>query len=219
MHLVIINGSPRIKNKSNTEKIIASFLKGFEESENTAELFHLSDRKEWQSAKEAFVQNEWILFALPLFVENIPGIMLEFLEALPPKEQPGTKIAFLLQGGFPESSQLRCGERFLETLPEYFNCEYAGTLIKGDMFGVSMTPEKISRQMVKPFEKMGRSFADKGKFEKAEVSAFAKPEYLSESEIRKFNRIGRHIQKFFMDRIAKSMGCKGKLDAKPYKNE
>lgn len=36
-------------------------------------------------ARNAFMENTDILFALPLYVENVSGIMLEFLENLPPK--------------------------------------------------------------------------------------------------------------------------------------
>ena len=130
MHLVIISGSPRTKSKSNTAKIITAFLKGYEESGNTSEVWYLSDRKQWQSAADAFEKNDLILFALPLFVENIPGTMLEFLTTLQPKTVSGTRIAFLLRGGFPEASQLRFGERYLETLPVQLGCEYAGTLMR-----------------------------------------------------------------------------------------
>lgn len=45
-------------------------------------------------------------------------------------------------GGFPEASQSRCCEKYLETLPAQLGCVYAGTLIKGDMFGVSLMDEK-----------------------------------------------------------------------------
>ncbi len=216
MHLVIISGATRPMQKSNTAKIIAAFRKGFEEGGSTAEVWYLSDRRQWQSAREAFANHEQILFALPLYVENIPGIMLEFLEGLPPKAQPGTKMAFLIQGGFPEASQLRCCEAFVQTLPPYFNCEYAGALVKGDMFGVNLMGEKLGSKLVLPFEEMGRSFAKAGCFDEAEAAAFAAPEHLPASTLRKFNLIGRPMQKFFMGRIAKSLGCKKKLDDRPY---
>ena len=135
MHLVIINASPRVEAKSNTARIIRTFVRGFEESGNTTEVWHLSDKKQWTGAKEAYEKNSNILFALPLYVESVPGIMLEFLETLQPKKEDGTKMSFILQGGFAEASQLRCGEAYLEILPSYFNCEYNGTLIKGDNFG------------------------------------------------------------------------------------
>ena len=215
MHLVIINASPRVEAKSNTARIIRTFLKGFEKDGNTAEVWHLSDKKQWESAKEAYEKNSNILFAIPLYVENIPGIMLEFLETLQPKKEAGTKMSFILQSGFAEASQLRCGEAYLEILPSYFNCEYNGTLIKGNNFAPAWFPEKQANKMVAHYEKMGLSFAQKGTFEKEEVNKFAAPEYFSEKQIRLFN-CTNWLQKMMIRHIAKKNGCKRPLDDKPY---
>ena len=216
MHLVIISGATRPQSKSNTAKVIAAFQKGVEENGNTTEVWYLSDRRQWKRAANAFEQNERILIAFPLYVENIPGILLEFLSGLTPKQAPGTKLAFLIQGGFPEASQSRCCEAFLETLPAQLGCEYAGTLIKGDMFGTSRVDEKTREKMLAPFTQMGRTFAQTGSFEKTAVDAFAGPEYMPEKQIRMYNLVGKHISRFFMGRIAKKLGCKEKLDARPY---
>ena len=216
MHLVIISGATRPQSKSNTAKVIAAFQKGFEENGNTTEVWYLSDRRQWKRAANAFEQNERILIAFPLYVENIPGILLEFLSGLTPKQTPGTKLAFLIQGGFPEASQSRCCEAFLETLPVQLGCEYAGTLIKGDMFGTSRVDEKTREKMLAPFTQMGRTFAQTGSFEKAAVDAFAGSEYMPEKQIRMYNRVGKHISRFFMGHIARKLGCKEKLDARPY---
>lgn len=216
MHLVIINASPRLEAKSNTARIIRTFVRGYEVSGNTTEVWHLSDKKQWTGAKEAYEKNNNVLFAIPLYVENVPGIMLEFLETLQPKKEAGTKMSFILQGGFGEASQLRCGEAYLELLPSYFNCEYNGTLIKGDNFGLSWMPEDMAEKMVAHYEKMGRSFAEKETFYKEEVNEFAAPEYFSEKEIRQYKYIGRWIQKALFRYIAKKNGCKKPLDDKPY---
>ena len=216
MHLVIISGAARPQSKSNTAKVIAAFQKGFEENGNTTEARYLSDLKQWKYAAEAFERYDRILIAFPLYVENIPGILLEFLSGLAPKQTPGTKLAFLIQGGFPEASQSRCCEAFLEKLPAQLGCDYAGTLIKGDMFGTSLVDEKNREKMLAPFTQMGRTFAQIGCFEKSAVDAFAGPEYMPEKQIRMYNLFGRHISRFFMGRIAKKLGCKEKLDARPY---
>lgn len=214
MHLVIISGASRPQPKSNTARIIDAFRKGFEEGGNSAEVFYLSDRRQWKSAADAFYGNEHILIALPLYVESIPGILLEFLSALKIKTRPGTKLAFLLQGGFPEASQSRCCEAYLETLPAQLGCEYAGTLIKGDMFGVGLVNEKEQRKMLAPFTEMGRYFANTGAFEKSVVDEFAAPEYLSERKIR-FNRFMQPVFDLLKRYIVKKLGCTGKLDARP----
>lgn len=217
MHLVIISGATRTKERSNTAKIIQAFREGYEEKGNTVEVWYLSDRKQWSGAARAFNREKHILMALPLYVENIPGILLEFLEGLTPKESPGTEIAFLLQGGFPEASQSRCCEKYLEMLPGHLGCTYTGTLIKGDMFGLSLMDEKNRAKILNSFTEMGRKFAKEGCFDKKTVNEFAGAEYLPASQIRMFHLIGHWIQKLFMGRMAKKMGCRERLDAEPYK--
>lgn len=216
MHVVIISGAARPQSKSNTAKIIAAFQKGFEENGSTAEVWYLSDRKQWEPAAQAFTQNDSILIALPLYVENIPGILLEFLSELTPKQTPGTKLSFLIQGGFPEASQSRCCEAFWETLPAQLGCDYAGTLIKGDMFGTGLVDEKTREKMLTPFTAMGRIFAETGCFEKSAADTFAGQEYMPKKQICMYNLVGTHISRFFMGRISKKLGCREKLDARPY---
>ena len=85
MKLIIINCSPRVTIKSNTNIIIKAFIKGFTKNGNTAFVYHLSERGKWDDIRDAFYNNENILMAVPLYVESIPGIMMEFLETLTPK--------------------------------------------------------------------------------------------------------------------------------------
>ena len=216
MHLVILSGAARPQSGSNTAKIIAAFRRGYEESGNTAEVWYLADREQWPGAAQAFAGHDNVLIALPLYVENIPGILLEFLSGLQPKTEHGTKLAFLLQGGFPEASQSRCCEKFLETLPAKLGCANGGTLIRGDMFGLGLMDEKNRQKLLAGFADMGRHYAQTGRFDEQTVSRFAGPEYLTEKQIRMFNRFGRPVQRIFMSCMARKMGCRERLDAKPY---
>lgn len=218
MHLVIISGAARPQSRSNTAKIIAAFREGFETGGNTSETWYLSDRRQWDKARIAFAENNNILFALPLYVENIPGIMLEFLEGLAPKKQSGTRISFLLQGGFPEASQGRCCEEFLQTLPEQFGCEYGGTLIKGGMFGIGLIGKRLGAKMVRPFMEMGKLFSEHGCFKPEIAADFAGAEYLTPKQAEPFGKIGVCLNKWLLGRIARGLGCRDKLDAKPYEN-
>ena len=92
MHLVIISGAARLRAKSNTAKIIAAFQKGYEEGGNTTEVWYLSDHSQWAGAAQAFERSDNILIALPLYVENIPGILLEFLSGLRPNRSPLSSV-------------------------------------------------------------------------------------------------------------------------------
>ena len=132
---MIINGSPRVKKYSNTDKILAKFTAGMSEKGSSFEQYEVSDRKQWDSIRVAWDNNDNILIAIPLYVENIPGLLLEFLATVTPKD--GTaKIAYILQGGFAEGAQLRCGEEYLKILSKRLGCEYKGTLVKGDNFSI-----------------------------------------------------------------------------------
>jgi hypothetical protein len=208
--------------KSNTNIIVQAFAEGYTKKGNTVDIYNLSEYGKWEIIREAFYSYENILFALPLFVECIPGIMMEFLETLSPKinteGQPKTKLNFLLQGGFSEASQLRCGERYLEQLPGFLNCEYGGTLIKGSMFITHMLHDAAAKSMVAPFTEMGEAFAKDGKFEKEKVDKFAAPEYYSKRFII-LHTILSPINKLFFIIFFKRNGCHGSLSAQPYKKE
>ena len=143
---------------------------------------------------------------------------IKWLERLSPKTCPDTRLSFLPQGGFPEASQSRCCENFLKTLPEKLGCEYGGTFIRGDMFGIGLLGDKLSEKMVQPFINIGCLFAQYGYFHPEIISQFTSPEYLSAKQIHQFEKTGKHLQKWFTNIIAKHLGCKGKLDAKPYEN-
>lgn len=217
MNLLMISCTPRMKEKSNTDKILEEFKKGYEANGNTTEIFYLYKRNEWEIIRKKFYENDNILFALPLYVECIPGIMAEFLESLKPKQKSNTKIGFLLQGGFGEASQLRCCESYLETLPSLLGCEYNGTLLKGNMFAVSFMNGKIRKQLVDPFYNMGKYYAQNNYFNKEVVNDFAKPEYFSKKQIF-INTVLSPLNKLFFKVFFKKLGCKGSLNDKPYQN-
>ena len=85
MHVLIINGSPRIKKFSNTDMILQKFTEGMCENGDTFDLYEISDKDSWDSIRKAYDESDNILIALPLYVECIPGLLMEFLETLTPK--------------------------------------------------------------------------------------------------------------------------------------
>lgn len=105
---------------------------------------------------------------------------------------------------------------YLQTLPAQLGCAYAGTLIKGDMFGLGLMDEKNRVKLLAPFAEMGRYYAKTGYFDKPSVDEFSAPEYMPPSQIRMYNMVFRHISRLFMGRMAKKLGCKGRLDDRPY---
>jgi hypothetical protein len=211
---VIFSCSPRPEKTSNTAAIVNAFRDGYSEP---AEVYYLYKRKEWDNYRKIFEENDSIIFAMPLFVECIPGLLMEFLESLTAKKDGAekTKISFILQSGFEEACQLRTCEKYLEKLPSYLGCEYTGTLIKGGMFALAMASEKSRKKILKPFYDMGAVYALEKRFDKETVTKFAAPERYSKSVcllIKLLSPINKIAWKF----MARKFGADGKLNARPY---
>ena len=215
MHVVIINGSPRVEKYSNTEKIIDAFAEGLTKAGATFERYAISSRKNWDMAREAYKQNTEIIFALPLYVENIPGLLLEFFETLPIKDN-NTRVSFILQGGFAEASQLECGKKFLEKLPKYLNVSYGGTLIKGDNFGIRVVSKEDVLKITGPYQEMGKSFVENNGFKAEIVKKFAGPDYLPVPMRIMIQIMFKTIAKKKFETVSKEWGAKVPIDYRPW---
>lgn len=215
-HIVIINGSPRAKKFSNTDKILQSFTKGLEEAKATYELYSLSNRSEWEAAREAFMANSRIIIALPLYVECVPGTLLEFLETLPTERPQPAQLSFMLHGGFEEGHQLRLGEKFLKSLPAQFGCIYGGCLVKGGSFMIRMFSEKQNKAVLLPYRGMGEYFIEQGSFLAPEVKKFTGPEQIPGPFRILIKVLFKLVLKKKFKEFAKEWGCTKPLNNKPY---
>ncbi len=215
MHVLIINGSPRVKQFSNTDKILTKFTEGLSENGTTYEQFEISDKKQWEDIRRAYYANDNILIALPLYVECIPGLLMEFLETLSPKND-GTKIAYILQSGFAEGIQLRCGEAYLKILTKNLGCEYAGTLVKGDNFSIRFFEGNMRDKVTGPYTEMGREYAAKAGFESDKCRAFTGYEIFPAHMRLMLRIVFRTIGRVMFTRISRGWGCTKPLDHRPY---
>lgn len=219
-HVVIINGSPRVKKNSNTNKIIQTFAEGLEKAGITHKLYSLSNHAEWDEAREAFMTNDNIIIAVPLFVECLPSLLLEFLSTLPTERKQPAKLSFILHGGFDEGHQLRLGEKFLQSLPAQFGCTSGGVLVKGGSFLLRNREnsyiKKMTDKMLASYTTMGLSFAQHGNFMTPEAKKFTGFEKNPKIGILLFNLIFKRIVKKNFERIAQEWGCSEPLDRKPY---
>lgn len=215
MHVIIINGSPRVEKNSNTGKIIDAFAKGLVQAGATFEKYAVSRKESWDDIRDAYIANTRIVFALPLYVENIPGILLEFLETLPVKDRR-TRISFIIQGGFAEASQLKCGVQFLKKLPGYLGAGYGGTLLKGDNFGLRLVNEDEEKKLTGPFVEMGKAFVHENGFRPDTARKFAGPDYLPLPMRLLVQLMFRTVAKKRFEAVAKEWGCTVPLDYKPW---
>ena len=219
-HVIIINGSPRVKKNSNTNKIVQAFAEGLEKAGFTHKLYSLSNHAEWDEAREAFMTNDNIIIAVPLFVECLPSLLLEFLSTLPTERKQPAKLSFILHGGFDEGHQLRLGEKFLQSLPAQLGCTCGGILVKGGSFMLCNREnsyiKKMTDKILASYAKMGLSFARNGTFSTPEAQKFTGFEKNPKIGILLFNLIFKRIVKKNFERIAQEWGCSEPLDRKPY---
>ena len=215
MHVLIINGSPRVKKYSNTNYILVKFTEGLRENGASFEQYEISDRGSWDQIRQAFDRNTVILIALPLYVECIPGLLMEFLETLTPKSD-GSKMAFLLQGGFMEGVQLRCGEAYLKILAGKLGCAYMGTLVKGDNFMIRFFEGEWREKVTAPYADMGREYAVNGDFNSKACKKFTGHEkFPLPVRIYVGHILKTQAAKGF-EQIAAAFECDKPLDFKPY---
>ena len=215
MHVLIINGSPRVKKYSNTNYILVKFTEGLRENGASFEQYEISDRGSWDQIRQAFDWNTVILIALPLYVECIPGLLMEFLETLTPKSD-GSKMAFLLQGGFMEGVQLRCGEAYLKILAGKLGCAYMGTLVKGDNFMIRFFEGEWREKVTDPYADMGREYAVNGDFNSKACKKFTGHEkFPLPVRIYVGHILKTQAAKGF-EQIAAAFECDKPLDFKPY---
>ena len=215
MHVLIINGSPRVKEYSNTDKILSKFTEGLAENGTTFEQYEISDKKQWDTIRNAFNENTNIIMALPLYVECIPGLLMEFLETLTPKSG-NAKMSFILQSGFAEGIQLRCGEAYLEKLAGYLGCEYGGTLVKGGNFEIRFLSDESRVKATSPYAEMGREFAANGNFNSDKCKAFTGPEIFPAPVRVLVGFFFKTVVRKSFIRDGESLGCTKPLDYKPY---
>ncbi len=216
MNVVIINGSPRARKYSNTEKIIQAFVKGLEAEGHTYTLYALSSRSEWNAAREAYLSNEKIIFALPMYVESIPSLMLEFLSTLPTGRQLPAELSFILHGGFDEGYQFRLCEKLLKSITAQLGCSYGGCLIKGGSFMYRFFEKEQVDKMTKPYLTMGHSYGWDGNFLSTDMKKITGPERYPWLVRQLVGLILKFVANKKFDKFALEWGCTTPLDVKVY---
>ena len=95
MKLAVFNGSPRGKN-SNTSLLLSTFIKGFQNrGGEIVSVDLLIKEKNLEQHVDHFVKAEAVMLASPLYVDSVPGMVKEFIEAVGNYDGRGKKILFL----------------------------------------------------------------------------------------------------------------------------
>lgn len=177
MKLTVINGSPKGKG-SNTRVLLDSFLEGFQAfAGNSNQVFYLNRKSEDPELQKNYLNASAIIVAFPLYTDAMPGIVKEYFETLWHYRgvNPGLKLGFIVQSGFPEAIHSFYVARYLRQLAINLETEYLGTIIKGGVEGIQIMPSWMNRKTIKAFYKLGYEFGHSGRFNEKMMARLARP--------------------------------------------
>ncbi len=214
---VIYNGSPR-GNNSNSKLIIEKIIWGMKmQGVKNIEIRNLINIKEHKKWAEDFSSVENHLFVFPLYVHAMPGSVMKFFEQLKPVNNKNVHMAFLVQSGFPETSQSYYLRPYLELITKRLGVSFDGIIIKGGVEGIRMKPEKANQKLFHQMESIGRTYADKGIMDFTLKKEYEKSAYLSKGTQFIFSILSlTGLTNFYWDYHLKKNGAYEKKFAKPY---
>jgi hypothetical protein len=117
-----------------------------------------------------------VLFAFPLYVDSMPGLVMELFESLHnlKGKLSGKEFLFSFQCGFRETLNPRFIERYLMKLTERLGADYAGCISRGVMEGERFLSE--DSQILQRYRKLGEIYGKTGKQDKDLLEKIADPE-------------------------------------------
>lgn len=215
MYITIINASPNNNKSSQTSQIVQAFEQGILKEKNDVEIYSLCHRSQWNSAIQSILSNENIVFVLPVYLGITPSILKEFLEKvdkiLPDNNRASKRIAFILQSAFPEASQRRCCEKYLESFVNCLKCQFSGILSHSVYYGLA--DNKNFGNLMEEYCSFGRGYIkNNASFFFPEAIEFNGEEYLTEQQAKRFVRGFNFLCKL----NAQEQGATGDLYGNPY---
>ncbi len=170
MKITVFNGSPRGE-KGNTHFMIREFLKGAEEAGAEVENIFLVEKNikyckgcftcwgktpgkcvikdDMEELIEKFISSDIVVFATPVYVDNVTGIMKAFMDRLIPivdphfeKDEKGEtrhkkryekypKIVIISNCGYPEQSHFQVLRLFFRRVARNLHSEIIGEIYRG----------------------------------------------------------------------------------------
>ena len=171
--VVLYNGSPRLGG-SNTARILQAISKGYGPNVVVRDL---KQKEMWPQWAFNFSSERAVIFVLPLYVHAMPSHVMAFIELLQPSKG---SLGFIVQQGFPESSQSYFLEAYFEILTRRLQRDYIGTAVKGGVEGLQLHSAKEQEKMLAPFVALVGSV-----FEDGHMSAQTLAELAGESHLSK----------------------------------
>jgi len=169
--LILYNGSPRLSG-SNTALILQAISDAYGPNIVVRDL---KQKKMWTQWAADFPSESAVIFVLPLYVHAMPSHVMAFIEMLQPSQG---SLGFIVQQGFPESSQSYFLEAYFEGLTRRLQRDYLGTAIKGGVEGFQLQPAKEQEKILAPFVELIGSVLENGQMSAQILAKLADKGYL-----------------------------------------
>jgi len=210
--LIFYNGSPRIRG-SNTALILRSLSDAYG---SKVEVRDLKQKQMWTRWVKDFPVESAVIFVLPLYVHAMPSHVMAFIELLQPSKGA---LGFIIQQGFPESSQSYFLEAYFETLTQRLQRNYLGTAIKGGVEGIQLQPVKVQEKILSPFVALIGSVLENGQMSANFQEKLAGRGYLSKEMLFVFKLlVPTGLIHSFWDKQLKQNNAFRQRYERPYEN-
>lgn len=229
MKIIAFNGSPRGR-RSATQAIVKEFLDGAAEAGAEVETVLLADRKIghcrgcftcWTKTPGVCVikddmaellpklkEPDIVVFATPLYVDNVSGLMKNFLDRTVPQVDPffekdpqgewrhvkgegrDPKIVVISNCGFPEQTHFQTLKLFFRRLARNMHSEVVGEIYRGEgpLLGASSVMLKfLLRGYKKAVRRAGREIVESGRISEETAAELEKPLVPFDKYIEKAN--------------------------------
>lgn len=217
MKITIFNGSPRAEN-GNTHVMVGAFMKGAVHAGAEVENVFLA-KKEINPCKgcfscwlktpgkcvikddmaellDKFVSSDIIVFATPLYVDNVTGIMKNFMDRLIPGSDPHfekdeggecvhiirtekrPKLVVISNCGFPEQSHFQVLELLFKRVARNMRTEVIGEIYRGGGAILKDAPlilKPVIRKYKKLLQKAGKEIVENQRLSEGTRSKLEKP--------------------------------------------
>jgi multimeric flavodoxin WrbA len=173
--LLLLNASPR-GTTSNSARMLAPIAEGWKTADgDEPTVLHLARRTDFQRALAEFGSADTVLLGTPLYTDSMPGLVLEFIEALESRvgRQDNPRLAFLVQSGLTEAAHSRGLERYFAKLSVRFGSRYAGTIVRGGSEGLQQMPDQMLKGLFGKLRALGGQLMRDGRFDAETLAQIA----------------------------------------------
>jgi len=217
MRITVFNSSPRTEN-GNTHRMVREFAAGAEEAGATVENIFLADLEIrpcrgcfacWQRTPgtciytddmpellRKFPESDLVVFATPLYVDNVSGIMKLFMDRLIPLADPHfgkdsegecihptrnasvPRIAVISNSGFPEQSHFQVLRLLFRRVSRNFQSELVAEIYRGagELLGSGNALAKpLLKRYAKLLRQAGREVVETGRLSEETRDALERP--------------------------------------------